>query len=356
MPVSSVDTFLACSLMLILIVSAMAGMTKILQPYISHLANGEEGLWHRRLCEYLLLSSGTPQNWGEIKESNPSTLGLASLTQKPYELNPDKISRLNSENIYSLTYQEILKAFGTSDFSLNIKVHPLFEVSINLTASHIEGATTTYTFKMTTAKSGYTLATALKCYITLETYISTISTTTDQNGTGYVNVTLPNSLSGPALLVTFAKAETYSQVMSFNAYTFSHNNPDTPEPNKTFLQLSPIEQTLTASLQKPNLTVQNAYVFTYNYQFDLPQITSENQTLEYRIPKLLEASPVIFVLNGNNASNAFTEWCTYPQVPLEIGADFNDLTSKSNTIAQPYIVSINSIFYESIITLRRATS
>ena len=356
MPTSSVDTFLACSLMLLLIVSAMAGMTKILQPHISHLTDRDDGSWHQGFYEYLLLSSGNPQNWGEIKESSPSTFGLASLTQKPYELDPDKVSRLNSENVYSLTYQEILKALGTSDFSLNIKVQPLFEVSINLTASHIEGDTTIYTFRMTTAKSGYALAASLKCYITLETYVNTVSITTDQNGTGYMNVTLPNSLSGPALLVAFAKAETYSQAMSFNAYIFSHNNSDTPEPNKTFLRLSPVEHTLTVSLQRPNLTVQNAYVFTYNYQLNLSQISSENQTLEYRIPKLLEASPAIFVLNGNNASNAFAEWCAYPQVPLEIGADFNDLTSKSNTIAQSYIVSINSILYESIIALRRTTS
>ena len=70
------------------------------------------------------------------------------------------------------------------------------------------------------------------------------------------------------------------------------------------------------------------------------------------IPHLLEASPMILVLNGNNVSTSFAEWTTYPQVPLEIGADFSDLTTRSKAVALTYIVSINSVLYESVITCR----
>lgn len=64
MPASSVDTFFACSLMVILTVSAMVGTAKVVQPYINDLSamNGVER--YRGLAEYILLSAGNPSNWG----------------------------------------------------------------------------------------------------------------------------------------------------------------------------------------------------------------------------------------------------------------------------------------------------
>lgn len=355
MPASSIDTFLACSIMVVLIVSSMAGMTKILQPHLNY-STIEDNLWHQTLSEYILTSCGDPQNWGELKESLPSTFGLASQIQKPYELDPDKVSRLNNESIYSLSYQEIFEALGATDFSLNMKVQPLFDVAINLTTSYIEENTTIYTFRITVSNASNTLATSLKCYLILGTYINHTSAVLDQNSASYTNFTLSNSLNGSALLVVFAESNVYSGAISFNAYIFSHNTPQIPKPNKTYLRLSPIEQSLTASFKRSNITVQNAYVFTNNYHFNLSQMTINNQTLEINIPNLLEPSPAIFVLTGNNVSNTFIEWGAYPQIPLEIGVNLNDITSKSNVIAQPYLVTINSVLYEFIITLRRTTT
>ena len=109
---------------------------------------------------------------------------------------------------------------------------------------------------------------------------------------------------------------------------------------------------MNVSFQYPNVEVSNAYVLAYNYHFNLSQDASGNQTTQYSIPHLLEASPMILVLNGNNVSTSFAEWTTYPQVPLEIGADFSDLTTRSKAVALTYIMSINSVLYESVITCR----
>jgi len=139
--------------------------------------------------------------------------------------------------------------------------------------------------------------------------------------------------------------------MSFNTYSFGHNS-GTPEPNKTFLQLSPLNHVLNVSFQYTSVEVSSAYVFTDNYHFNLSQTAAGSHTLEYSVPSLLEASPMILVLNGNNASTSFAEWTAYPQLPLEIGADFDDLTTRSKVVALTYVVSINSVLYESVITCR----
>ena len=75
MPASSIDTFFACSLMVILIVSAMAGTTKVVQPYLDDLAHTNGIERYKGIAEYLLGSTGTPANWG-TKNIVPSAFDL----------------------------------------------------------------------------------------------------------------------------------------------------------------------------------------------------------------------------------------------------------------------------------------
>lgn len=337
--------------MVILIVSAMVGTTKIAQPYLNDLAsaNGVEN--YRSLAEYLLLGAGEPSNWGIRKVAIPTVFGLASENQRPFELDLDKVCRLNSDNIHSITYQEILATLGTRDISLNIQIHPIFEVSINLTSSQSSEAETLYTFQIVTSKDGFPISAWLQCYTVAETYISNISSSTLSSGLGFVNTTLPNSLNGTAIFSVFAKVKANSQIIAFNAYLFGHNS-ENPESNKTFLNLTPLNNVLNVSFQYPTVEVSNAYVFTYNYRFNLSQTVVGNLTEEYTIPNLLEVSPIMLVLCGNNASTSFAEWTTYPQLPLEIGTNFADLTVRSETLALTYIVSVSSVLYEAVIKCR----
>ncbi len=351
MPASSVDTFFACSLMVILIVSAMVSTAKVVQPYLNDLSNMNGVELSRGLAEYVLLSSGEPSDWGKLKVGAPTDFGLGSETQQPYELGLDKVSRLNSDNVYSVTYQEIIAALGIKDITLNMRFQPLLEVSIDLAASRIDENETIYTFQIFTGKSGFPIPTWLQCYAVVGGYTDDVSSSTSSNGLGFVNASLPTSVNGTALLLVFAKAKAYSQAVSFNTYSFGHNS-EIPEPNNTFLQLSPLDHVLNVTLLYSNVSISNAYVFTYDYAFNLSQTSSEAQTVEYSIPRLLGASPMMLVLNGNNASISFAEWVGYPQLPLEIGADFTDLTARSKAIALTYLVNINSVFYEFIITCR----
>ena len=351
MPASSVDTFFACSLMVVLIVSAMVSTTKIVQPYLTDLANMNGVERYRGFAEYLLLGTGSPSNWGRVEDVTPTAFGLASETQPPYALDIDKVSRLNGNNVYSITYQEILAALGTTDVSFNIKIRPLFEVFINLNSNQTNGANTTYNFQITTSKSGSPVLAWLQSYAIVGTYIDSVSSSTDSNGASSADVNLPNSQNGTALLLVLAKAKADSQIVSFNVYSFGHNS-EAPEPNGTFLQPSPLNHVLNVSFLDPDVNVSNAYVFTYSYNFNLTQTASGNQTVEYNVPDLLEACPMMLVLNGNNGSTSFAEWTAYPQLSLEIGADFGDLITRSKAVALTHVVSINSALYEFVITCR----
>lgn len=351
MPASSIDTFFACSLMVILIVSAMVSTAKLVQPYLSTLANTNGVDRCRGLADYILLNPGNPSDWGRIGNSAPSAFGLASDAVKPYALDLDKVSRLNSQNTYAITYQQILAALGTSDTSFNIQLRTIFQVFIDPVSSQNLGNETIHTFHVSTTKSGFPISTWLNCYVILASYVDNVISSTDSDGVGTINVTLPNSLSGTTLLTVLARAQAYPQMMAFNAYSFGHNS-ETLSPNGTFLRLSPLNHVLNVSFQEPALEIADAYVFTYGYSFSLSPTALGNQSIEYSVPLLSEASPMILVVNGYNGSASFAEWTVYPQLPLEIGANLDDLNTRLEAEALTYIVSVNHVLYEAVITLR----
>ncbi|UCB60290.1 MAG: hypothetical protein JSW72_09330 [Candidatus Bathyarchaeota archaeon] len=355
MPASSIDTFFACSLMVILIVSAMAGTAKIAQPFLANSTNMSDFERVRSLTEYMLLSTGTPSNWGNDAEVIPSVFGLATATQQPYELDLDKVCRLNSRNAYSIKYADVVAGL-VEDVVLNVKICPLFEVLIGLTSIQSEENTTKYTFQISTTKSGIPISAWLSCYLVVEANIYRLSSSTDSKGQSFVNATLSNSLAGAAIFAVFAKFKAHSQMMGFNVFSFGHNV-EPPEPNNTFLRLSPLNHVLNVSFQNLTIEVSNASIITYNYQFTLSQTATGNQTEEYAIPHLLDDSPMILVLSGHNASvTSFTEWTAYPQVPMEIGPDISESTTSTKAPALTYIVIVNSVLYKAVITCRSVWS
>jgi len=349
MPASSVDTFFACSLMVILVVSAMAATVKVVQPHIDQISEKRRAERSEGLSKYLLQSTGIPIDWGKLEHDIPIAFGLASGARGPYELDPDKVSRLNGENIHSITYTDIMSTLGIEDMSLSIQLRPLFDVSASLASRRSTETETTYTFQLSTTKSGLPLSTWLKCYAVVGAHIGNTSSSTASNGIGFANLSLPNSLHGPALLVAFAKAKASSHLISFTVLSFGHNS-DTPQPNKTFVRLSPLNHSLNVSFRQPNLTVSKAYVFTCNYQFNLSEVATGPETIEYIIPKLVDSSPMILTINGDNASTAFAEWTAYPQLPLQIGPDFADVTTRSQSVTSTHVVNINSVLYEFLTT------
>lgn len=346
MPSSSVDTFFACSLMVILITSAMVIMTKVEQPYLNSFSNTNESTLYETFAEHLLLTPGEPVDWGKMLYQTPTVFGLASATGEFYSLDIDKVSRLNSDNIHAIVYSDI--ATGISrEIAFNIKVRPVFNVSLSLLSKSRNQANTTYNFQIRTERSGSPITTSLSSYTVVEDHIETAATSTATDGIAFINSTLPDSTNGTAVFIVFARAEITPRLVSFQAISFSHNSE--VQENRSFLRFSPLDHVLNATHLSPDVQISNSYVFTYSYHFNLSHMLTGDQSTTYIIPQLVDASPMMLVLNGYSNGTSFTEWDTYPQIPLEIGADLPGLTRKTDSVAFPYLVNINSALYEAIV-------
>jgi hypothetical protein len=343
LPISSVDTFFACSLMVILVVSGMAALTRVVQPYLNNLSAENDFEYFREISENFLLSMGEPHNWGNAVDSTLTSFGLASNPLRPYELDIDKVSRLNNQNMFSISYRDILAGLGFEDSTLKLKINSLFRVQISLASKLDGGNETVYVFQVSTGKSGSQISTQLQCYTVIGNHVENSTSSTD-NSVASIIVSLPNSLVGSALFLVHARAEANTQLVAFGTYSFAHNT-DNPQSNGTYLRLSPLNYALNVSFKYPNVEVSNAFVFTYTYQFNLTKTVEQNQTEKYDIPNLLDSSPTILVLNGKNDTTSFIEWVSYPQLPLEIGVDPNSITP-SRTIVLAYPVIIDSGLYE----------
>jgi len=188
MPTISVDTFFACSLMVMVVVASMAGVAKLIQPYVSEISEVNEQDYLEELSKWLLLSEGSPGNWGQLS-SAPEVFGLAkSNASILYELDIDKVSRLNGENSYAVTYIQLLEALGVDETALKIEVNPLFNVSVQLVSNVTGGSETNYTFQVSTSKSGLPVASEVQCYVVARNFVANSTASLSNEGMG--NVTL----------------------------------------------------------------------------------------------------------------------------------------------------------------------
>jgi len=346
MPASSIDTFLACSIMIVLVLSAIVSTSNTLRPSMDELLHRNDAERFQQLAQHLLLYKGAPTNWGSLCDVVPDSLGLAdSASSQPYQLDIDKVSRLNSYNIYSLSYSQLWQSFSVSDASFRVEIKTLFNLSTSLISTTSGVNETTYQFEVYAEKSGTPVLAYLHSYVVVRDYVNNFASSTSSNGHSSILVTIPNSLNGTAILLTFAKAESNSQIVAYDVCTFRHNSSE-PSPNRTFTRLNPLNYVLNVTFTYPSEEVLKTQVFTYNYNFSLIEKNRSAQTAEYYIPQLLDASPMLLVITGLNQSSSFVEWSSYPQVPLEIGTDFDESTNGAKTVSFSYIVTINLALYE----------
>jgi len=332
--------------MILLALSAMAGTSKLMAPYLTDLAHRDDADRFQPLASHLLLTTGTPANWGQLAGTVPSSFGLAKADAlQPYDLDIDKVTRLNGENAYSIDYSDLWQAFGVKDVSFQIEVKTLFQLSIDMISNATLGGLRVYEFRVTAAKSGMPVSAALSNYVVVQDFVNETACSTSSNGVATFEVGIPNSISGTALLLVFAQATVNHDIVSLGMYSFGHNA-QSPLPNRTFTQLNPLDYVLNASLRYSSVEVSEAQMFTFNYNFSLNVKTQGVQTVEYSVPRLLDASPMVMVLTGVNGSASFAEWVTYPQVPLQVGAGFSESTAGSRIAVCSHTVTIGSALYE----------
>ena len=338
MPAISIDTFFACSLMITVVVAAMAVTAKMVQPYLSGIEDLDQKEYLREIADYILLNPGSPQNWGSNKTSPIESFGLAkndSLT--PYELDIDKVCRLNPENAYHISYLSLIKAIKAKKVAIRISIQQILDILITPIANQSDGSLTNYTFQIRVKRNGFPVSASLHCYIIAKNFFNYVSAETSSNGEATVSFTIPNSSNGTALLVTFARSSQDSRITSYAVYAFGHLSGN-PLPNNSFVSLSPLNYTLYANKLFENATFLEAYALTYSYNKTMTPVSN----VTYAIPKFLDKSPIVLVVTGINSSTFFAEWTAYPQIPLEMGANMQSSENSSFM----YIVSISQALYE----------
>ena len=308
------------------------------QTQISGLEDVNEGNYLRAIADHIVSGYGIPINWGS-NSGPPANFGLAASNSAGlYTLDVDKISRLNSGNGEFLSYPEVSAAARLSNIALGISVCQMLSIDIELFGNTTLGDITAYTFRVSVSQdSGPTVA-SLNCYVVAKDFLGEVYNETQSDGVGYVTVQVPNASNGTALLAAFARVPFDDRRTSFALYSFAHLSP-APAPNETFLHLSPLNYTLTLSLNSPaTTTISGGYAFSYTYKSNLT--STSNST--YAIPALLDNSPTVLVVQGVNGTASFAEWTSYPQVPLEFGSDFAG--SEENVFV--YLVTVKGTLYK----------
>ncbi len=340
MPAISIDTFFACSLIVSVAIIATAFMAGTMQTQISSQQDLNKQAYLRSIADHIVSSCGTPTDWGTTADA-PENFGLAcSDSAGFFEVDADKVSRLNSLNLYALTYPEISRAARLTNIAFGVAVSQMLSISVTLSDNQTVGNVTEYTFKVQVSQDSGLLSASLRGYVVAEDFLSSVSNDTTSNGVGYLSVQMPDSASGPALLVVFARASFDDRITAYEVYPFVHLS-DELQPNNTFLGLSPLNHTLNVNPLLPDVTVEQNYAFSYSYQANLTSTSNTTCT----IPAFLDKGPTVLVSHGACDDVLFAEWASYPQIPLEAGADFAD--SETNPFA--YTVTIQGAFYKLIL-------
>jgi hypothetical protein len=336
MPAVSIDTFFACSLIVAVVVVSMVATTMIVTPYLSSLHDLNEEEYLQKIVDHIIVNSGSPTSWGQNQTATPEAFGLAEDGSFGYELDRDKVSRINSQNAYALNYLQILQALRLKKVALRIAFSQILDVSVNLNSNETVGDSTTYFFNVSVSRDGAPVAANLHCYIVANGFFNDTISGTSSSGKAVVDVEIPNSSNGTALLLVFARTSYDDRVTSQGVYAFGHLSSE-PSPNNTFLSLSPLNGTLQVDPTVSEVSLETAYQFSYSYDSTLASTSNET----YAIPMFLDSSPKVLAVTGWNGSAFFVEYVAYPQVPLELGADFEN----NECFSFNYMVTIDQVFY-----------
>ncbi len=341
MPVVSIDTFFACSLMVMVVVAAMAVTAKIFQPYLNGIEDLNQKDYLREIANYILLNPGEPQNWGSDKSLLPESFGLAKNGSIiPYELDIDKVCRLNPENTYHISYISIIEALKVKKVAVRISIQQILDISITPISTQSNENLTSYTFQIRVKRDGLPVSASLHCYVIAKNFFDDVFAETSPDGEATLTFAIPNSSNGTAILVTFARSSLDSRVTGYAVYSFGHLS-ENPAPKNSFVELSPLNYTLYVNKLFENETLLEAYALTYNYNETITSTSSAT----YTIPKFLDKSPILIVVTGTNSSTFFAEWTAYPQIPLEMGANLQN----SESTSFKYMVTINKALYSVMI-------
>ncbi len=338
MPSTSIDTFFACTIIVAVALIATAFLCSTMQTSINSTQDINKESYLQAIADHIITNPGAPINWG-TSSSVPADFGLAAGSSTiPFELDIDKITRLNNLNNYSLSYVDMENAAKLNNIALGITVSQVMSINIEQTSNSTIDNNVSFTFAILTSIDSEPTSASLNCYVVANNYLSNVTDSTSGIGVGYVTVQIPSAETGDAMLIVFARASFDDRITSYAIYNFLNSTQESA-PSNDILTLTPLNYTLSFTTNSTDLTIQNGYIFSYTYQQNLTPVQG---TTQYLIPTIIDKSPFVMVLCGFSNGAYFQEWTSYPQVPLKAGSSFED--SEQNVFS--YIVTINGALYK----------
>jgi hypothetical protein len=339
-PATSIDGFFACTLLVTVALVVMASFAGAMQTNINSLQGVNDQNYLKTTAEHLVCSVGSPANWGSTGMA-PTSFGLAKEAGQAYELDIDKVCRLNSQCTSTLMYDEASKAARLYNLAFSVTVTQMLSITLEPTSNTTADGATTYNFQVSTAANLEPAPSTIQCYIINANQVSNVSTSTSSSGVGNFSFELLDSEPGPVLLVVFAKANLDERLTAYQTYSFTHISGE--QLPQQVLSLSPLDSQLTVNITQPDTTVNDIYAFSFSHQSQLTQNPEGN----YTIPKYLDKSPTVLVVTGSTSGADFIEWSSYPNVPLTFGSSFAN--TGQNTFV--YTVTVNDVLYKLTVTL-----
>ncbi|MGA2522992.1 MAG: hypothetical protein ABSF65_02425 [Candidatus Bathyarchaeia archaeon] len=338
MPSTAIDTFFACTIIVAAALISTAFLCSTLQTSINGTQNINKDSYLQAIANGIIANPGAPIDWGSNK-GVPVDFGLATNSSiLPYELDIDKITRLNNLNNYSLSYPNMAIAAKLNNIALGITVSQVMTIDIEKSSTTTVGNNESFAFTILTSIDSEPISASINCYVVANNYLSNITSNTSDVGVGQVTIQIPTTGTSNAMLVVFARANFDGRITSYAVYNFFDSNQESA-PSDNILTLTPLNYTLSYLTNSTDLTLQHGYVFTYTHQDNLASVQG---TTQYQIPIQIDKSPFVLVLCGFNNDTYFQEWTSYPQIPLKAGSNFED--SEQNVFS--YIVTINNVLYK----------
>ncbi len=343
MPSTSIDTFFACIIIVTAALMATAFVSSTMQTTITGSQDINKDDYLKAIANNIVGNPGIPLNWG-TRSGVPVNFGLAANPLAfPYEVDIDKITRLNTQSGYSLAYFDMANSAKLNNIALGMSVSQIMAVTIQQLSNNTKTGNVSFTFAILTSIDSKPVSANLHCYVVANNYQSYIEKVTSGIGLCYITVHIPSTLSENAKLIVFSRSVFDDRITSYAIYNFA-NSTEESAPRNDVLTLSPLNYTLNFSTNLSGITVQDICLFSYGYECNLNYVQGSTQC---EIPKIIDKSPFVLVLCGLNNGSYFQEWTSYPQVPLKAGSSFSG--SEQNVFS--YIVTINGALYKLDISL-----
>jgi len=343
LPTSTFDTFFACTIIVAAALIATGFLCSTMQVRIDNTKSINEQDYLQAIANHIVTNPGTPPDWG-ASGICPADFGLAaSYSSMPYELDIDKISMLNSQNDFSLSYFEIENSSKLNNIALGVAVSQIMDINFMQSTNSTINNTTYFTLTLSTSVDSQPVSASLNCYVIANNYVNAVKGSTTTDGVGEATVQVPSAGADNAIVIVFARASFDDRLTSYAIYNLSNSTQET-KPINDFLTLSPLNYNLSIDTDSSGLTIQHGYVFSYAYQQTLACSFNASQCA---IPRIVDNSPLIITVDGLVNGTYFQEWASYPQIPFNAGSSFSG--SAQNIFS--YDVTVNGVLYTLEISL-----